>query len=63
MKPRIGDKVGDYESKCVILQSCNKLPAHYNRESEEGPFFGLSCEGSYTWYSESQMIEKIKEYE
>ena len=45
----------------VILQTCNKLPKHHNRETEIGPFYGVHyVEGNYTWHNEQELKEILK---
>jgi hypothetical protein len=42
----------------VVLQTCNILPKHHNRENEVGPFYGVHYDGgNYTWYSEQELIK------
>ena len=52
-----------YNSKeGVILQTCNKLPKHHNRENEVGPFYGVHYEGGdYNWYNEQKLKEILNQ--
>jgi len=59
--PRIGITFGEYKDKGLILQSYNKLPKYHGRETEVGPFYGVTYEsGKYVWYSKKEIIELLK---
>tara|TARA_R110000803_G_scaffold41987_1_gene90143 strand:+ start:2399 stop:2599 length:201 start_codon:yes stop_codon:yes gene_type:complete len=57
---RIGSRFTYNGKEGVILQICNKLPKHHNRENETGPFYGVHYEESnYVWYNEQELIKII----
>ena len=58
MSPEIGIRFEYDNREGVILQSCSNLPKHYNRESEQGPFYGVSYEKEYVWYND-EGIKKL----
>jgi len=60
----IGLRITHDNKDGVILQTCNKLPKHHNREKEVGLFYGVHYEEcNYTWYNEQELIKILNQKE
>lgn len=61
MNPRIGIRFEYKNEEGIILQSCAKLPNHYKRNNEQGPFFGICYENKYVWYNDLEIKKLLME--